>query len=107
MSVFTNWAFRLPDEEATCGWPQLASFMDSCDNFGIYRRFGQSHSRILVMYMTDITNIEKQLDKLDQQDSKSDSTMYRLKTSYHREGLDARKRDLLTLLEQKLLAYSN
>jgi hypothetical protein len=31
--------------------------------------------------------------------------MYRLTTTYHREGLDSTKRDLLALLEKKLLAY--
>jgi len=58
------------------------------------------------MYMTEITNLEKQIANLDREDSNRDDTMYRLTTSYHREGLDTKKRDLLTLLEQKLLAYS-
>ncbi|TVY81165.1 hypothetical protein LSUE1_G007072 [Lachnellula suecica] len=94
------------DEGATCGWPQVGAFVNSCDSFGIYRKFGQSHARILSVYMAEITILEAQIDELDQKDSECESTLYRLKTTYHREGLDATKRDLLAKLEQKLLAYN-
>jgi hypothetical protein len=99
----------LQDEEATCGWPQVASFMDSCDNFGMYRKFGKSQSRILITYMTEITKLETELEKLDEEDSRSEDSMYRLKSVYHREDLDAahrKKRDLVALLELKLSKYS-
>lgn len=59
--------------------------------------------------MTEITKLETELEELDQEDSKSEDSLYRLKTTYHREDLDAahrKKRDLLTMLEQKISNYS-
>jgi hypothetical protein len=92
-------------ETQPCGWPQFAAFLESCDSFGIYRGFGQSHTRLLISYETDITKLEKEIHELDVADEKSEDGLYRLTTTYHREGLDSTKRDLLALLEKKLLGY--
>ncbi|KAL9120124.1 MAG: hypothetical protein Q9187_003321 [Circinaria calcarea] len=91
-------------EEQPMGWPQLASFMDGCENFSIFRRFGQCHTRILVNYMVDITAIEKQLLDLDRVDIEPDGKLYRLRS--HKRGSDTIKEDLLALLEEKLRKYS-
>ncbi|KAH8599301.1 hypothetical protein B0O99DRAFT_591162 [Bisporella sp. PMI_857] len=93
-------------EQYPDGWPRIAAFLESCDTFGIYRRFGQCHSRLLLTYQADITDIEQQISNLDKSDEEGgESTNWRLKNRFHEEGLDTVKRDLLVELEQKLLAY--
>ncbi|KAF4616244.1 hypothetical protein G7Y89_g15162 [Cudoniella acicularis] len=90
---------RYPD-----GWPRVAAFMDGCDSFGIFRRFGQCHSRLLLLRMTNIQDIEKQLLDLDKSDEEGDKA-WRLKNRYHKEGFDTKKRELEAKLETELLAY--
>ncbi|PMD59944.1 uncharacterized protein K444DRAFT_529515, partial [Hyaloscypha bicolor E] len=87
------------------GWPQIAAFLESADSFGIYRGFGQSHTRLLVAYETDITRLENQIHELDVADEKSEEGVRRLISSCHPEGFDTTRRDLLAQLEQKLLSY--
>ncbi|KAI9641198.1 hypothetical protein NHQ30_009998 [Ciborinia camelliae] len=92
-------------ENMTCGWPQISGFLESCDSFGIYRRFGTCHSRLLVSYMNEITALEKRLRELDDCDYQNEATRHRLKCSPRAEDLEPEKRDILLRLEQKLLAY--
>lgn len=88
------------------GWPRVAAFLESCDSFSIYRRFGQSHSRLLVTHQCNITDLETQLQNLDKCDDQGGPDMqFRLKTRYHEEGFDTTKRDLLEKLEKEILAY--
>jgi hypothetical protein len=80
--------------------------MESCDSFGIYRRFGQLHVRLLLAYMADITDIEKQLQELDRSDEEGgEKTLYRLKNRYHKKGLDTTKRELMGRVEGILIKY--
>jgi hypothetical protein len=72
----------------------------------MYRRFGQSHSRLLVTHQCNITDLETQIQNLDKDDDEGGPDMqFRLKTRYHEEGFDTKKRDLLEKLERELLAY--
>ncbi|KAH8779482.1 hypothetical protein F5882DRAFT_148706 [Hyaloscypha sp. PMI_1271] len=88
------------------GWPRVAAFLESCDSFSIYRRFGHAHSRLLVTHQCNITDLETQLQYLDKSDDEGGpDTQFRLKTRYHEEGFDTTKRDLEEKLEKELLAY--
>ncbi|KAH8663439.1 hypothetical protein BGZ60DRAFT_529714 [Tricladium varicosporioides] len=88
------------------GWPRLAAFMESSPSFGNFRKFGQSHTRLLAIHMSNITDIERELDNLDKSDAAGGAkTNWRLRNRYHREGLDTTKRELLKRLEAELLAY--
>ena len=102
--MFTITNTYTTDEKQPEGWPQLASFMDTCDSFSIFRRFGQSHARILVNYMVDITAIEKRLLELDKSDIEPEGKLYRLRN--RKRGTDTSKEELLALMEDKLLRYS-
>jgi hypothetical protein len=93
------------DTDYPDGWPRVAAFLNGCNSFGIYRRFGQCHSRLLVTHMANITDIERQLSDLDKADEAGEATKWRLKTRYHEEGFDTTKRDLLEKLEKELAAY--
>lgn len=86
----------------------MAAFLDSCDSFSMYRRFGTSHSRILVDYMVDITSIEQKLRDLDQRDLESvgdNDTSYRLETRDRMHDTDSVKINLMRQLESKLSVY--
>ena len=94
------------DDKYPNGWPRVAAFLESCDSFSIYRRFGHAHSRLLVTHECNITDLETQLQKLDKNDDEGGpDRQFRLKTRYHEEGFDTTKRDLLEKLEKSLLAY--
>jgi len=94
------------DDKYPNGWPRVAAFLESCDSFSIYRRFGHAHSRLLVTHQCNITDLETQLQYLDKSDDEGGpDTQFRLKTRYHEEGFDTTKRDLEEKLEKELLAY--
>lgn len=93
-------------EDYPNGWPKVAAFLEGCDSFGIYRRFGYIHSRLLVAHQTKITHFEQQLRDLDQSDEAGgESTDWRLKGSLQKERWDTAKIDLLKELEKEILAY--
>lgn len=87
------------------GWPQLAAFLDSADSFAIFRRFGNSHCRVLLHLQAEITSLEKQLRELDIHDAKTPDLHYRLRRNEHYDGWDPAQKDLLEKLQQKLSIY--
>ena len=94
------------DDTNPDGWPRVAAFLESCDSFSIYRRFGQSHSRLLLTHQSNITDLEMQIQNLDKIDDEGGPDMqFRLKNRYHEEGFDTTKRDLEEKLEKEILAY--
>lgn len=86
------------------GWPQLAAFLNSEDNFAIFRRFGLLHCRELVMLQAEITLLEKQRAELDEHDASGD-TAYRLRSIRHEEGWDTGQKELSQRIREKLLIY--
>lgn len=54
------------------GYPQLAAFANSDDNFLMCRRFGYLHSRVLLYRQDELSQLENrllQIDKFDQKDN--------------------------------------
>jgi hypothetical protein len=100
--ILIGWA----DEEYPDGWPRVAAFMESSDSFGIYRKFGHCHARLLAIHMSNITEMETRLFNLDKEDEAGgDDTKWRLKNRFHEEGLDTTKIELQERLEKEILAY--
>jgi len=56
-------------EECPTGYPRLAAFLDSDENFMLYRRFGYLQSRILLYKQDELRGLERQLDNLDKLDA--------------------------------------
>jgi len=95
---------RIGDEYPD-GWPRVAAFLEECDSFGIYRMFGQSHARLLVIHMSNITALEKQLLESDKSDKAGGGeNEWRLYERYE-AGQDTTKKVLLESLEKEILAY--
>jgi len=84
----------------------VAGFLESSDSFGIYRKFGHCHARLLATHMSSITEIEQELLRLDKSDEAGgDATNWRLKNRRHVEGPDTTKKDLQEKLEKELSVY--
>ena len=98
--------FLVAVEDYPLGWPRLAAFLNSDDNFTIFRKFGQSHCRVLVQLQAEITALEQDLLELDRSDSREGSgTLYRLKRVNYLQGEDMVQKDKLEQLRKKLIDY--
>lgn len=47
------------------GYPNLAAFLDSDENFAVYRRFGYLQSRLLLNKQDELRILEEELDHMD------------------------------------------
>jgi len=53
----------------------------------------------------ELNVLEKQLNELDAQDNLAPGTRYRLQIGEHRDGWDTTQKDLITKIEDRLVAY--
>lgn len=86
------------------GYPNLAAFLDSDESFMIYRRFGFLQSRLLLEKQDELRQLEEALDHMDRREAKRDETRP-MTRDLPEEHLKQRVR-LLTMIEEKFLAYS-
>ncbi|KAM0123629.1 hypothetical protein ACHAP3_010982 [Botrytis cinerea] len=94
----------------------LSIFLDSDENFKIYRRFGYLHSRLLLRKQDEIRRLEMELDELDDLDEADDAPDRRRARSRNAD-MAAEKKELaedpnlrtrtvvLNEIEEKLAAY--
>jgi Skp family chaperone for outer membrane proteins len=87
------------------GYPQLASFLNSSDNFAILRRFGRTNCRVLLHLQAEIQALEKELDDLDQSDARDATHEHRLVSTEHKEGWDTKQQEILKALQEKLAIF--
>ncbi|KAL8732197.1 MAG: hypothetical protein Q9166_002944 [cf. Caloplaca sp. 2 TL-2023] len=98
-------------DDCPLGYPKVASFLDSEDTFGIYRRFGFLYSRVLLSKQDELRRLEDDLDAMDSRDAKtSDKTRKCLKSrtkDFARASIDGAptRKDLLQAIESKLYQY--
>lgn len=86
------------------GYPNLAAFLDSDENFMTYRRFGYLQSRLLLEKQDEMRKLEAKLDKWDKNDAKANPHI--LTTRNLREVDAAPRRALFDQMEQRFLEYS-
>lgn len=55
------------------GYPRLGAFLDSDDNFMVYRRFGYLQSRLLLEKQEHLRQLEEELENLDMEDAQTES----------------------------------
>jgi hypothetical protein len=87
------------------GYPQLAAFLNSADNFAILRRFGTTNARVLLHLQTEISFLEHELAELDRSDAKDVSREYRLRSREHEDGWDEKQLEIMKALEKRLGVY--
>ncbi|KAH8678811.1 hypothetical protein BGZ60DRAFT_428633 [Tricladium varicosporioides] len=56
-------------EDKFRGYSSLSTFLDSDENFMIYRRFGYLHSRVLLRIQDQLRKLEQELDRYDKEDA--------------------------------------
>jgi hypothetical protein len=92
-------------DEYPAGFPQLAALISCDDDLAMHRSFKYCHSRILLRLEVQITELEKDLYKLDKKDEIDPETGHRLRWTEHEEHWDAEQVQLLDKLTFKLKEY--
>jgi hypothetical protein len=95
-------------ERCEDGYPYLATFLDSDENFMIYRRFGFIHARLLLQKQDELRIMEEELDRMDQQDLTSNprAIQCRMEDIERQDNQPGAKRQaLLARLEETVLRY--
>lgn len=87
------------------GFPQLAALI-SCDvDLAMHRSFKYCHSRVLLHLEVQITELEKDLYKLDKKDEADPEREHRLRWTEHEADWDTEQVKLLGKLISKLKEY--
>ena len=81
------------------GYPNLAAFADSDENFMLYRRFGYLQARVLLQKQDEMRALEDELDELDDADEEDFSKLYQ------RETQGEMRKKLLDRIETKFCEY--
>ena len=77
--------------ECAEGYPRPAAFLDSDENFMLYRRFGYLQARILLYKQDELRVSERQLDHLDSVDAKNRPNKLRSRERDDADNEDRRK----------------
>ncbi|KAF2807251.1 uncharacterized protein BDZ99DRAFT_478754 [Mytilinidion resinicola] len=92
-------------EDCPLGYPNLAAFLDSDENFMIYRRFGYIQARLLLEKQDELRKLEKRLDTMDKRDEHNKSR--RLITRDLKKKDAEPRRELFKTLEKAFCEYAN
>lgn len=93
----------LIDQKCPEGYPRLAAFLDSDENFMLYRRFGFLQARLLLHKQDELRLLEQSLDGIDKYDASHQPMILK-----EREKDDKRighRKKLLEEIEQKFGEY--
>jgi hypothetical protein len=86
------------------GYPLLAAFLDSDDNFMIYRRFGYLQARLLLEKQEQLRRLELELELLDENDMKAKSRSL-ISFADGEDGEGQERRQLMQKIEDKFRDY--
>jgi hypothetical protein len=87
------------------GYPRAAAFLNSDDDFANVRRFGRVSSRILLHLQLELTDLEKQLDDLDEADAANKVMEKRLRGHEHFSGWTDQQTKLVNQIQAKYSQY--
>jgi hypothetical protein len=94
-------------EKCEHGYPYLASFLDSDENFMIYRRFGFLHARLLLQKQDELRIMEEELDRMDQRDKMQNVRLLqcRIDDDLRADQVGETRKLLLSRIEDVILKY--
>lgn len=87
------------------GFPRLAAFQASDANFGLYRSYSYLHSRVLLDYQDEITELEKELDDCDWDDFDEDPNRPKMRAVGPEEEDGRTRRTVLREIKTRLMEY--
>ena len=90
-------------DDAPDGYPRMATFLDSDENFMLYRRFGYLQARLLLEKQDDLRRLESRLGLLDG-DDEGKTDVLKTREYYDDEYMKERK-SLMEVIEKKWLEY--
>ncbi|KAH7412875.1 hypothetical protein BKA64DRAFT_702990 [Cadophora sp. MPI-SDFR-AT-0126] len=98
---------RLREMMSDCpdGYPHLAAFLDSNENFMLYRRFGFLQGRLLLYKQDELRELEARLDRMDKLDTKRDGSLLRSREKDDAYG--SRRKMLLEEIDVKFKDYAS
>ncbi|RDW91668.1 hypothetical protein BP5796_02833 [Coleophoma crateriformis] len=96
-------AFRILGE-CPKGYPRLAAFLDSDENFMLYRRFGYLQARILLYKQDELRSLEQELDHLDKLDA--EIRPKRLRSRERDDGDNQERRNLILKISDLWKEYA-
>jgi hypothetical protein len=85
------------------GYPRLAVFLDSDENFMLYRRFGFLQARILLYKQDELRALEGELDDLDRKHEKDKPSW--LLSREKDDALGGKRKQLISQIEEKFKDY--
>jgi hypothetical protein len=95
-------------ERCEDGYPYLATFLDSDENFMIYRRFGFIHARLLLQKQDELRIMEEELDRMDQRDLSNNPKTIQCRiedVERHDKLVGETRQVLLARMEETVLRY--
>lgn len=93
---------RCKVNECPTGYPRLAAFLDSDENFMLYRRFGFLQARALLYKQDELRELEDKLDKMDQRDAK---TKPKVLKSRDKDDANGERKNLIGLITKEFKEY--
>lgn len=87
------------------GYADLARFITSDKVFCIFRRFDRTSVRCLLYLQDEISELEKQLDALDQADLQAGDEVALYSLHSRRHDQNQQRKELLRTLSEKLYTY--
>lgn len=95
----------MPVEDCPEGYPRLAAFLDSADEFTVYRRFGWLQSRLLLRKQGELHSLEAKLGEIDQDILEQRPVWLQKVNLPQQEPLIVEQQNLLTKIETKWCEY--
>jgi hypothetical protein len=92
-------------EECPKGYPQLAAFLDSDENFMLYRRFGFLQARLLLYKQDELSRLEQKLDRMDRRHAREDPSL--LESRQNDDILNGDRKTLFVEIEKKFKDYGD
>jgi hypothetical protein len=87
------------------GYPSVATFLDSDENFMVYRRFGFIQARLLLEKQDDLRKLESKLDRYDTRLGQDAQTKETLRTRDLKLDAATARKDLMDKLEKCFNEY--
>lgn len=91
--------------DSPTGYPSVATFLDSDENFGVYRRFGFVQTRLLLEKQDDLRKLELKLDRYDRRLARDVQTRDILRTRDLQPDALAARKDIMEKLEKGFNEY--
>jgi len=94
-------------ERCEDGYPYVAAFLDSDENFMIYRRFGFLHARLLLQKQDELRIMEEELDRMDHRDklNNTKALQCRVEDVERQDQVRETRQALLSRVEDTILKY--